>query len=94
MLEVRVHHSHNCGIAILPPMKNGAGQTALPLAHDESNARIVFGNHRDDFGCSIATVIVDNQNFVVDLERIKYRTNPIKQVWKIARLTQCRYGQR
>ena len=76
MLEIRIHHTNDCGIGILPPMKNRAGQTALPFAHQQTNARISLAIVGDDFCSAVATVVIHNQDFVVDVERIQNARAP------------------
>ena len=67
------------GIGILPAVKNRAGQTALTLAHQKANARILLCNGGDDFGSAVATIIVHDQNLVVKVKRIEDGANTLEQ---------------
>src|SRR5689334_12783458 len=94
MLKIRIHHAYDRGIGILPAIENGARKTSLPIAHQQSNARILPRNPGDNVGSTITAVVVHNQDLVFNVERIKRRANAIKECRDILCLAQSWNGQR
>ena len=89
MLQIRIHCAQDRCIRVPPPVQNGPGQTCLPTPHQQAHARIVPGNRRYDFGCSVAAVIVDDEDLVVCTCRIESHAGAIQKCRNVSRLVQC-----
>jgi len=71
MLHVGVHRSEHFSIGVLPAMQHGSGKTRLPFADEQSHARVLFGDRRDNLSRSIAAIIIDNEYLILQTEPIE-----------------------
>ena len=78
---------------MFPSMQNCSGKSSLTLANQKPNALIVTGNGAHYVGSPVAAVVVDNQDFVLDFERIQYATNTFQQEAKILGFAKSRNDQ-
>src|ERR1035438_6968567 len=79
MLEIGVHHAQNRGVGVLPAVEDGAGQASLSFAHQQAYARILYCDGGDHIACGIAAVVIDNQDFIGNVEWVEYRSNMNEQ---------------
>ena len=93
MLQISVHHAQNLGIRVLPSIKNGAGKTSLPLAHQQPHTRIFLSDCCDHCAGPIRTVIIDHHNLVGKIEWIENGTNVVEQAANVFLFTESRNHQ-
>src|ERR1700693_2378968 len=66
MLQVGVHHGKNFAAGNLPSAQNSGGQVALIPAANEANLRKLVGELQGSFPGAIGTVVVHDNNFVLE----------------------------
>ena len=79
MLQIRIHCAQNRRIGVVPAMQDSSRQTSLTSPDKQAHPRVMFSNRRHDFGCSIAAVIVHDDNLVVGTCLLKGRTSAFQE---------------
>src|ERR1035441_3264931 len=89
MLKIRIHHSENCGIGIMPTVKNGSGEAPLSLAHQQADARIFMGDCQNHIPSAIAAVVIYHEDFVWNPNWIEHGSNAVQQAANVFRFAKC-----
>src|SRR6185437_2945139 len=63
MLEVGIDDAQYAGVALLPSMRNGSGEAALAVAHQQAYTRVRLRQRANGVCDSISTVVVHDQDF-------------------------------
>jgi len=83
MLVIGVHHPQNRRIGMLPSVENGAGQTALSFADQQSHVRVFDGNGGNNLFGPITAIIVYHDDLIGNFEWCEYGMQGIEQSGKI-----------
>ena len=79
MLQIGIHHPDNRSISVFPAMQDGAREAPLAFANQQSNARVLARDGADDLYRAVAAFVIDNENFVFNLECVEHPANSVEQ---------------
>lgn len=71
VLKVGIHDTEDGGVGVAPAVENGAGEPTLALADKDVEMGIGFGEAVDELFGAVTAVVVDDENLVVDADRIE-----------------------
>src|SRR5581483_3893500 len=91
MLQIGVYHSQDLSLAVPPCISDGSRQPALFLPHQKPDPGILLGDVLDDGFCSVATIIINYNEFIVDIQRVQAAANALEHSLDVFCLVKRRY---
>ena len=72
-------------------MSDGSRQPALVLPHQKPDPGILLGDVLDDGFCTVATIIIYYNKFIVDIQRVQAAANALEHSLDVFCLVKRRY---
>src|SRR5436190_14916777 len=79
MLQISINHPQQVRIGMLPAVNDRARQASLPLANEHTHSGIALCIFICYFSCAVSTVVVHDDDFVIEQHRLKSSMDSIEK---------------
>src|SRR5262249_2768001 len=93
MLEVGIHDSNDGGAGVGPAVQNRPGEATLSFSDEEAHTPVLLSDGGNDLLGSIAAVVIDDQDLVINAQRVEGGPDPVEEHGNVAGLTQGGYDK-